>query len=594
MKFFSKLLLVFIFQAVFLSCDPDSIVTDGLNNNELNTEESVSETGILQLSITDSPTDATNIKSVWIIINQIEYQFNNEWISTGPLSTPVVVDLLTLTNGTTLNLPTISLEVGSYNNIRFILDITDEDSEVNNPGCYVEFIDNTIAPLFVPSGSQSGYKAQGSFDITKNGITEITVDFDLRKMIVKNGNDNYLLKPVLRMVNNSNVGTITVPIDEDLEYNNIIVYAYIDGDYVESESDDPFENEVRFPNSVTSINSDIEGNYILPFLPEGIYDLVIVGYYDDIFTEVIRIVEDVNVGAGMNTNILSEAGDQKNFNFEDSTFSLRFNSSNDYYVGTETEAYDFNTNPNVTLTYGFWISETETTYELWYTIWSWAIDNGYTFLNNGTEWDGAEPGAPPSNRKYRPVGEISWYDTVVWLNALNDYYGYVPVYYFNDEVFKDSTIESSLLSGHISNDNNANGFRLPTEVEWEIAARGGSVSLLNNSYGMIYSGSNNYSEVAWCNEPGGAPYSVGLLSPNQLGLYDMSGNSWEWTNDGLTPDYPQSSIDPSGSLSSTKRVRGGSINNTSQFSEIADSNNKYSWGAFYSDKLLGFRFILIP
>ncbi|WP_245549991.1 SUMF1/EgtB/PvdO family nonheme iron enzyme [Haliscomenobacter hydrossis] len=109
-------------------------------------------------------------------------------------------------------------------------------------------------------------------------------------------------------------------------------------------------------------------------------------------------------------------------------------------------------------------------------------------------------------------------------------------------------------------------YRLPTEAEWEYAARGG-----NKSKGYKYSGSNTLDEVAWYfSNSGGAPRPVGLKKPNELGLYDMSGNVWEWCQDLYTgyPDTPQ--INPLGGASGFDHVhRGGSWVSDSQFCRVS-------------------------
>ncbi len=115
-----------------------------------------------------------------------------------------------------------------------------------------------------------------------------------------------------------------------------------------------------------------------------------------------------------------------------------------------------------------------------------------------------------------PMDSISFYDCVRFCNALSKYYGYNPCY----KIVKHKVI---LLNG------GKGAFRIPTEDEWECAARGGS-----KSRGYIYSGSNNMRKVAWCvDNSGRIPHDVGLKLPNELGLYDMSGNEWEicWTPD---------------------------------------------------------------
>lgn len=94
-------------------------------------------------------------------------------------------------------------------------------------------------------------------------------------------------------------------------------------------------------------------------------------------------------------------------------------------------------------------------------------------------------------------------------------------------------------------------FRLPTEAEWEFACRGG-----NKSNGYKYSGSNDIDNVAWYDGYSGA-HPVGTKAPNELGIYDMSGNVWEWCSDWYADYTSYSQTDPTGPQSGSSRVRRG-------------------------------------
>ena len=122
-------------------------------------------------------------------------------------------------------------------------------------------------------------------------------------------------------------------------------------------------------------------------------------------------------------------------------------------------------------------------------------------------------------------------------------------------------------------------FRMPTEAEWEYAARGGNLSKSYN-----YSGSNTIENVAWYGEnSGNKTHPVGTKSPNELGLYDMSGNVYEWTSDKYSSDYN------SPRNSSSYVYRGGGWSSIARYSRVTFRN--FNPAAYRGDDL-GFRLVL--
>lgn len=125
-----------------------------------------------------------------------------------------------------------------------------------------------------------------------------------------------------------------------------------------------------------------------------------------------------------------------------------------------------------------------------------------------------------------PVEQVSWYDAIYFCNKLSEKFGFTPVY----SVDKTTDVSKwDNLRGSVMQNTSANGFRLPTEEEWEYAARGGQ--------NYTYSGSDNLSEVGWhVGNSGNRTHPVAQKKSNGFGLYDMSGNVLEWCWD-VFPNY---------------------------------------------------------
>lgn len=275
-----------------------------------------SGTGTVSLSLTDAPiADAADVEGVFITITSISYNVNEEWVEAAGFEGPQEFNLLDLTEGNVAPLADTTLAAGEVTQIRFMLDVAERGAPVDgNPGCYIAFdpdgtadgdpSDDTIESLFVPSGGQTGYKANGPFTVPTNGTVEITADFDVRQSVVYAGNLQqqngfYLLKPTIKLVVNDQAGTIagefvegstTYTVDgEDFVVNEYVVFAY-DASLVEDWTAEDWTSEATpvdsesapFPNAVTSGNvqepeGDAAATYTLPFIAAGTYDLVVAG-----------------------------------------------------------------------------------------------------------------------------------------------------------------------------------------------------------------------------------------------------------------------------------------------------------------------------
>ena len=131
-------------------------------------------------------------------------------------------------------------------------------------------------------------------------------------------------------------------------------------------------------------------------------------------------------------------------------------------------------------------------------------------------------------------------------------------------------------------------FRLPTEAEWEYAARGG-----NQSIHYKYSGSDNIDDVAWYwNNSGDKTHAVGTKTANELGIYDMSGNVWEWCSDWYGGYSAGAQTNPQGPSSGSYRVlRGGSWNSIARYCRVSFRNH---YVPNHSDHSYGLRLVLVP
>ncbi len=218
----------------------------------------------------------------------------------------------------------------------------------------------------------------------------------------------------------------------------------------------------------------------------------------------------------------------------------------------------------------FYLAKYEVTKELWDEVRGWGQDHGYTDLPAG--------GGKAANH---PVHSINWHAVVKWCNARSQKEGLTPCYTVDGAIYK------TLNKDNVVCDWGANGYRLPTEAEWEKAARGGAVGK-NFPWGtdtISHSQANYYSSTGYSYDvsptrgyhptyaTGLPPYSspVGSLAANGYGIYDMAGNMWEWCWDWHAAYTADAQTNPRGPASGSLRlIRGGNWSIQAEYARCAD------------------------
>jgi formylglycine-generating enzyme required for sulfatase activity len=253
---------------------------------------------------------------------------------------------------------------------------------------------------------------------------------------------------------------------------------------------------------------------------------------------------------------------------------------------------------------GFWMDAMEVGKHQWEKVYNWAITNGYDFANTGQGKGSAHP-----------VHSVNWYDAVKWCNARSEMDGLAPVYLqqTNPNIVYRSD-QHDLSNEMVLWD--ANGYRLPTEAEWEKAARGGrqrrafpwGSNTITHEYANYWASTNIFSYDANPTQEhhplfddGEVPYTSprGFFPANGYGLYDMAGNVFEWCWDWYADLNTEYEMNPSGPNSGQYGVyriyRGGSWATYAAYTRSGDRGYGSSfYQPFHASHIVGFRCVRRP
>ncbi|MDR0313633.1 MAG: formylglycine-generating enzyme family protein [Treponema sp.] len=239
---------------------------------------------------------------------------------------------------------------------------------------------------------------------------------------------------------------------------------------------------------------------------------------------------------------------------------------------SEPDRGSYETQHQVTLTKGFYMGRYQVTQDQYRAV-----------MGSNPSSFSSSPAAGETQGR-RPVEMVSWYDAIEFCNKLSEMEGLTPVYTITGRT---PATGYPITNATVTPKWNVNGYRLPTEAQWEYACRAGTTTAYNlggtwnDNWGWVDTNSN------------GMTHEVGKKTPNAYGLYDMHGNVYEWCWDWYDANYGgaagESATDPVGAASGSYRVfRGGYCFNSAQF---ARSAFRYYINPYFRDYYFGFRIL---
>ena len=242
--------------------------------------------GQVRMGITDAPIDDAEINGAFVTITEVRLDGKVYDAFQGPKT----INIAELNNGNFLALGDGQFQAGTYSKLTFIFDY-EKDQMGNAPGCYLSKVDGTKSKLVISGNARNSLDINTKpFTISESGVTDLMIDFDLRKAIKtynENAKKNYSfvtygeLQSSIRVVNKSATGTISGQMSgyNQATMGNVVAYVYKKGEFNQSsEVKGQGESSVEFKNAVSSSKVGSNGTFKVSFLEEGDYEVHFASY----------------------------------------------------------------------------------------------------------------------------------------------------------------------------------------------------------------------------------------------------------------------------------------------------------------------------